>query len=507
MSSICQPPTGSPATVEWLDSKEVVAWPLYVDLDGTLVQSDTLHESVLMLLRQRPWMLWFMIAWLFGGRAYFKRRVAALAVPDPKRLPYTPAFLAWLTAQHAAGRPLVLATAADMATARVVADHLGLFEDVLATNQPLPSGGCSGNLSGEAKRRAIEAHVQQRGGRGYAYAGNSRDDLPVWAGAAEAVAVHAPDRVLADLRLTHPGVRVFGATRPGWRLWIKALRISQWSKNALLFVPLLAAQLWSLQAWGQVGLAVLAFGLFASATYLINDLLDLPNDRRHPHKRHRPLAAGQLKVPSAVLAIALILPVAYLLASLVSLRFLGIVTLYTVATLAYSLVLKRVALLDVLVLSGLFTLRILAGAVAGGVAVSTGMLSIAFFLFLGLALLKRCAELEQVLHDPAREHVHGRPYHQAHLPGLRAIGMASSIATVVMAALYVSSHGGRGVYASPEWLWGTVPLLLWWLMRLWIKAGRRELRGDGPLEFALQDGFSWGVLLALVGLGLLASWG
>jgi len=401
----------------------------------------------------------------------------------------------------------VLATAADIRIAQAVADHLGLFCAVLATNQTPQDRDHRVNLSREGKRQAIEAHARQQGWAAYDYAGNSRDDEPVWAGARAAVAVNAPAAVIQRLRRAHPDALQFDAARPSARDWTKALRLSQWAKNALLFVPLLAAHLTSLDAWLAVCLGFVAFGLCASATYLVNDLLDLPNDRRHPHKRHRPLAAGRMPVSSAVLAAVVLLPLAFGLASWVSPGFLGMLVIYTLVTLAYSLYLKRIALLDVLVLSGLFTLRILAGAVAGGVAVSTGMLAIAFFLFLGLALLKRCAELEQVLHDPAREHVHGRPYHQAHLPGLRAMGMASSVATVVMAALYVSSHGGRGVYASPEWLWGTVPLLLWWLMRLWIKAGRRELRGDGPLEFALQDGFSWGVLLALVGLGLLASWG
>ena len=481
--------------------------PLYVDLDGTLVQTDTLHESILLLLRQQPWMLWWLLVWVWGGKAFFKRRLAERVSPDPAHWPYHPEFLPWLTAQHSQGRPLVLATAADIRIAQAVADHLGLFCAVLATNQTPQDRDHRVNLSREGKRQAIEAHARQQGWSAYDYAGNSRDDEPVWAGARAAVAVNAPAAVIQRLRRAHPDALQFDAARPSACDWTKALRLSQWAKNALLFVPLLAAHLTSLDAWLAVCLGFVAFGLCASATYLVNDLLDLPNDRRHPHKRHRPLAAGRMPVSSAVLAAVVLLPLAFGLASWVSPGFLGMLVIYTLVTLAYSLYLKRIALLDVLVLSGLFTLRILAGAVAAGVTVSNWLLAISLFLFFGLALVKRCAELEEVLIDAESDQARGRGYHQNDLPALRAMGIASGFSTVLVLALYIDSHNGRDLYPQPEWLWGMVPLLLWWLMRLWLKTGRRQLHGEDPLQFALHDRFSWGVLLAFMVLGMLASWG
>jgi 4-hydroxybenzoate polyprenyltransferase len=480
--------------------------PVFVDLDGTLVHGDTLHESILILIRRQPWRLLAMLCWLFGGKAYFKRRVAALVVPDPRGLLYTPDFLLWLRQQHRRGRPLVLATAADLRVAQAVADHLGLFTGVLATQGPAAPGGPSVNLSADRKRAAIEAYAAERGWTQWAYAGNSRDDLPVWSGASAAVAVNAPRRVRLRLQQRHPQALVLGGSPPSLRDWLRAIRLTQWAKNALLFVPLLAAHWWGLAAWWQVAVGFVAMGLCASATYLVNDLLDLPNDRQHPHKRHRPLAAGRLSVASAVAAVGVLMPLAALLAAWVSLAFLGMLGLYVAITLAYSLHLKRVALLDVLVLSGLFTLRILAGAVAAGVAVSNWLLAIALFLFLGLALVKRCAELEEVLLDTDSEQARGRGYHQDDLPTLRAMGVASAFCTAVVLALYIDSHNGRELYPHPEWLWGAVPLLLWWLMRLWIKTSRRELHGEDPLHFALHDRFSWGILLAWAGLGALASW-
>ena len=477
--------------------------PLYVDLDGTLVHSDTLHESVLLLLRQSPWFLFRLLWWVLGGKAAFKRLVADHAVPDPAQLPYTQALLDWLTAERALGRTLVLATAADARIAEAVARHLGLFDAVLASN----AGTEDLNLSRRHKREAIERHAHQSGAGRYAYAGNSADDLAVWEGAAEAVAVNAPPGVLRRLQARHSQVQVFPSRPASLRHWLKAIRLSQWAKNALLFVPLLAAHRWDGPTWGQVALAFVAFGLCASATYLINDLLDLPNDRRHAHKRHRPLAAGRIGIAPAVAVLGLMFPLSYALAWGVSPGFLAVLAGYTAVTLAYSFRWKRVALLDVLVLSGLYTLRLVAGALAAEVELSNWLLAISLFLFLGLALVKRCAELEEVLLDTAVDRARGRGYHQNDLPALRTMGVASGFLTVMVLALYIDSQNGRELYAEPAWLWGAVPLLLWWIMRIWLKTGRRELHGEDPLQFALHDRFSWAVLAGLAGLGALASWG
>lgn len=477
--------------------------PLYVDLDGTLVRGDTLHESLLLLLRAGPGFLLRLLGWLFGGKAAFKRQVAAHVCPDPAHLPYTAAFLDWLRGQRRAGRTLVLATAADVRVAQVVADHTGLFDAVLASN----ADGSGLNLSRGHKRAAIEHHARTLGDGRYAYAGNSADDLPVWDGAAEAVAVNAPAPVLRALQQRHPQAQVFSAEPPGLRAWLKAIRLTQWAKNALLFLPLLAAHQWQGHAWVTVALAFVAFGLCASATYLVNDLLDLPNDRRHAHKRHRPLAAGRIGVAPAVAVLAVLFPASWLLAGLVSLPFLGMVLLYTGVTLAYSFHLKRQAVLDVLVLSALYTLRLGAGAVAAGVMLSNWLLALSLFLFLGLALVKRCAELEEIRLDSAVERARGRGYHQDDLPALRAMGVASGFLTVMVLALYIDSQNGHELYAEPEWLWGVAPLLLWWLMRMWLKTGRRELQGEDPLQFALHDRFSWAVLAGMAVLGALASWG
>jgi len=475
------------------------ALPLYVDLDGTLVRTDTLHESVMLLLRRHPLNLLRLFAWLLLGKAGFKQRLADAVRPEPAQLPYDERVLGFLRSEHARGRTLVLASAADARIVRAVADHLGLFADVLGTE----AGGA--NLSRANKREAIAAHARERGHERWAYAGNSHDDLPVWQGASEAVAANASASVLAGLHRTHPQARVFEREALTLGTVLRAIRLKQWAKNALLFVPLLAAHSLDPQAWVTTAWAFVAFGLCASATYLLNDLLDLPNDRVHRTKRHRPLAAGRMGIAFAVALGALMVAAAFALALWVSLPFAVVLLVYTVLTLAYSLSLKRFALIDVLLLSGLYTLRLVAGAAAADVTLSNWLLALSLFLFLSLALVKRCAELEELqLSDATR--TPGRGYHQEDLPALRAMGVSCGFMAVLVLSLYIDSQNGRELYREPEWLWAVVPLLLLWLMRIWLKVSRRELHGEDPVEFALRDRPSWLALVAVVALAALATW-
>ena len=476
--------------------------PLYVDLDGTLTPTDTLYESALLLVRRHPLNLLRLLAWLGRGKAGFKQKLADAVRPDPTSLPYHAPFLQYLIQEREQGRTLVLASAADARIVHEVSEHLGLFDDTLGTR----AQGGGPNLSRAHKREAIDAHARAHGHERWAYAGNSRDDLAVWAGAAEAVAVNAPPAVLTALQRQHPAAQVFEQTPPSLKTVLRAIRLKQWSKNALLFVPLLAAHVLDPAAWGTVLLAFVAFGLCASATYLVNDLLDLPSDRAHRLKRHRPLAAGSISIPHAVLLGLLMITLAFVLAWKVSAGFAAMLVLYTVTTLAYSLQLKRLPLIDVLVLAALYTLRIGAGAVAAQVELSNWLLAISMFMFLSLALVKRCAELEELAAED-RPPAPGRGYQVRDLVSLRAMGMASGFLAVMVLALYIDSQKGREHYHQPEWLWAAAPLALLWVMRIWLKTGRRELHGEDPLQFALRDGFTWLVVLLVGGIGLVAKLG
>lgn len=465
-----------------------------MDLDGTLFPGDTLHESILLLLRRNPLNLLRLIAWLLQGRLVFKRRLADAVSFDASSLPYRADFLAFLRAEWARGRPLVLATAADARIAAAVADHLGVFGAHL--------GSEAINLKGARKLEAIERHS----GGPFAYAGNAAVDLAVWQRAAEAVVVNASAAVTRRLQALHPNARVFAREPLGLRTLLKAIRVSQWSKNVLLFVPLLAAHVSAAAPWIATLQAFFAFGLCASATYLVNDLLDLPNDRRHASKRHRPLAAGRLGLATAVGWAGALALAGFALAVLVSPPFALMLVGYVVLTLAYSLRIKSLVLLDVLLLASLYTWRLMAGAVVAEVALSNWLLAFSMFLFLSLALVKRCAELEEMA-DTERTHTPGRGYQLVDLATLRGMGMASGFLAVMVLTLYIDSQNGKALYPAAEWLWGLAPLLLAWVMRIWLKVTRRELRGEDPVAFALKDLYSWLTVGAMVSFAVLAARG
>ncbi|NIM39939.1 MAG: UbiA family prenyltransferase [Hydrogenophaga sp.] len=474
--------------------------PLYVDLDGSLTPSDTLHESVVLFARRHPMNLLRMVVWLPRGKAGFKRALADAVLPEPEQLPWRTDFIDFLRHEHARGRTLVLATAADVRIARRVADHLGVFSDVLATGDGGP------NLSRANKREAIAAHARLLGHERWAYAGNSADDLHVWAGSAQAVAVNTPAGVLRRLQSTHAPAQVFEHRPLTLKTVLRAIRLKQWSKNGLLFVPLLAAHATSPALWFTLFMAFVAFGLCASATYLVNDLLDLPNDRAHRLKRFRPLAAGTMGIASAVAIGAVMILAAFALALWVGGAFTAALLVYTALTLGYSLRWKRIPLIDVLLLATLYTLRIGAGALAAHVDLSNWLLAISIFLFLSLALVKRCAELEEAVeahHAPAP----GRGYHPRDLATLRTMGMTSGFMSVLVLTLYIDSPNSRALYGQPDWLWAAAPVLLLWVMRIWFKTGRRELYGEDPLAFALKDPFSWATLLIMGGIGVAATIG
>ncbi|MEN9384148.1 MAG: hypothetical protein RL323_1291 [Pseudomonadota bacterium] len=484
-----------------------LARPLYVDLDGTLCVTDTLHESLVLMVRTQPWLLLLAFFWLFKGKAYFKREVAKRCMPEAGTLPYHPEFMAWLQAQQTGGRPLILATAADEAIAQSVFRHVGLFDALIASNTGEQAGE---NRVGALKLQALQAHVQARYGTpDFAYAGNSTSDLAVWACAQEAIAVNTPAQVLRQLQNTHPNALVFEGPATGWRTWRKALRLQQWAKNILLFIPAVAAHQWAPHVWSALGLAFLAFGLCASATYLLNDLFDIPNDRKHKTKRHRPLASGSLSVAAAVPMLGTLLLVAFALAASYSWALMAVLACYTATTVAYSFKFKRTAVLDVLLLASLYTMRLIAGAVTANVQPSNWLLAISMFLFLSLALVKRCSELEEVIHLDDTETARGRGYHQDDLPSLRSMGIGSGFLAVLVLALYIDSQNGQAQYPQVGWLWGVAPIMLWWVMRIWLKTGRRELQGEDPLQFALHDRFSWWTLAAMAVLAFMATrrWG
>ena len=464
--------------------------PLCVDLDGTVIRGDLLYESAFALMRTDLLAALHIPLWLTAGKAAMKRKIAARVELDATCLPYRDDLLLFLRAERAKGRRIVLVTASDATFASRIADHLGCFDEVIASDGET-------NLRSHAKATAL---VERFGERGFDYAGNSRDDLAVWSRAHtsfvagdEAAARRFAQRERATRFEDHPA-------HSRLRLWSRTLRLHQWLKNALLFVSLvLAGQVTNIAAWMDAVLGFLAFGLCASSVYILNDLLDLESDRRHSRKRERPLAAGLVSVPAALGAGFACLAAAATIALFLPPLFASVLALYYATTLAYSFALKRKMLVDVFTLAGLFTIRVIAGAAAIGAGISTWLLAFSMFFFLSLALVKRFVELAN---EPvaANGKVAGRGYMPGDIETLSQAGLASGFAAAVVLALFIDTPAMSEAYNNPEMVWLLCPIVLYIVVRIWMLA-RRDQMHDDPVVFLMKDWRS--ILLIAIGAAVL----
>lgn len=449
--------------------------PLAVDLDGTLLKTDLFLESTIALLKKNPAFLFMLVAWLIRGKACAKREVAKRVSLDIAALPYRTDLLQYLRQQHADGRLLILATAADERIAREVADYLALFDLVVA------SDGVT-NLTGERKRARL---VQEFGKNGYDYAGNSSADLPVWSSARKTLLISR-----LPLLKAIPGnveLEAISENRRDHRVdYLKVLRPQQWVKNVLVFVPLFGAhRVYETSLLARGVLAFLAFSLCASAGYIVNDLLDLRADRSHPRKRLRAFAAGDLPLLYGVGIAPVLLAIALAIASRLSPLLLWSLVTYFATAVAYSLAIKQLVVLDVIVLASLYTLRIMAGSAATEIWPSHWLLAFSTFLFFSLALVKRYDELV-VMRAINAERATARGYKIDDAELLAAMGVASGYMAVLVLALYINSDAAQLLYRRSQLMWLLCPLLLYWVSYLWLTAHRGKMQDD-PLVFATGD--------------------
>ncbi|HWG20045.1 MAG TPA: UbiA family prenyltransferase [Terracidiphilus sp.] len=459
--------------------------PLCVDLDGTLVKSDTLHDSLLVLLRTHPAKALALPAKVLRGKAAFKSFVTDSVSLDVAHLPYNRTLLHYLQNEYTRGRTIYLATGADARLAQRVADHLGIFAGVVGSDGET-------NLTGSNKLDRLRSHFPSSA---FDYIGNDSPDLPLLAHSAEPMIANPSLRLRMGLRAR--GIlpaRTFNERENPLKSFLSSIRVHQWAKNALIFLPLLLAHDLHVSRALSALLAFCCFSLAASATYILNDLVDIEADRRHLSKRLRPFASGDL---SAMQGLAI--SAAFLAMAIFGMRFLPVpfslwLLVYLSTTILYTGYLKRIPLVDVLILSGLYTLRLLAGGAATHTPISQWLAGFSVFLFLSLGIVKRFAELEN-LRASSSPPGNDRGYVVRDLEQLRSFGTASAYAAVVIFAIYITGHDVIALYRFPGRLWLVVPLMILWLNRVWLLASRGELDED-PVVFAITDPMS-----LLIGIG------
>lgn len=467
--------------------------PIYCDVDGTLIRSDLLIESAFASIKKKPWIVLTFPFWLMRGKSYLKARLAEDYDMEPSLLPYNDALVAYLSGESGRGRDVYLASASEERLISAIADYLGFVRGTIASNK-------TRNLKGQSK---AEEMVRHSGERDFVYIGDSKADLKVWEKAKEGIVVNASSSVERAARSVTTVVQTFPKAKTKWSPYVKAARVHQWLKNMLVFVPLVLSGSWNVPASVIAVVSLfIAFGLLASGTYMLNDLLDLSSDRRHPSKRFRPIASGQVPISHAVVGAILLLVSGLGLASLISWWGLLILCVYLVTTLSYSLYLKTVIVLDVLTLAGLYTLRIIAGAIIINILPSVWLLAFSGFFFLSLALVKRCVELDRIS-QLGQLSTRGRDYRVSDLNQLSIMGIVSGYIAILVVALYIDSAPATALYGSPMLLWFICPLLVYWISRIWIKVARCEMHDD-PLVYSAKDRTSWAVCASLAVVWLLA---
>lgn len=472
---------------------------LFVDLDGTLIRTDLLHEAVLALFKRSPGRLFSELLKLSDGRAAFKKAISQAVTPEISQLPFRGEVLEFITESRSLGRTVILATAADSVWAQCVADELGVFDGILASDG-------TRNLKGRAKLEAIQTYCRQHGYADFDYLGDSTADLPIWREAHSAYLVAPSRRLLNKVHeFAEPAAIIDARTSAKWSV-LAALRPQQWIKNVLVFVPLVTSHnVLQFPLALAAALAFVCFCLCASAVYVLNDLADIAADRRHPVKRNRPFASGVLPVSWGLPLAGGLLALAFAMSALtLPAGFSAALAVYFAVTCVYSLIAKRIAMLDVLMLAGLYTIRVLAGGTATGIVVSEWLMAFSMFLFVSLAFAKRYAELERLLR--ANEvAASGRGYRVGDMGLIESLGPASGYIAVLVLALYVNGEQMQALYRNPWPLWLVCPVLMYWIGRVWIFAKRGELSED-PVVFALRDRISLCLVPIVIVLLIAASY-
>ncbi len=467
--------------------------PVCVDLDGTLVKTDTLIEALASLLRENLLYIFLIPIWLFKGLLYFKQKVSIKSSLNANLLPYNQQVINLINDYKSKGHQIILITASHQLIANKICNFLKLFDDCIGSDESI-------NLKKENKRNYLESRF---GKKNYIYIGDSINDLPVWQSASIAVIVSNNRSLYEKVKKINSDVILIKDKSNIIKLALKQFRIHQWTKNILLFLPILMAhQILDYNKFLLLLIGFFAFSFAASAIYAINDLFDINNDRLHPVKKNRPLAAGDFPVLSVLTIAPILILVSIIISYLfLPLKFLFLLILYIIITISYSLYFKKIIILDILILASLYTIRIISGGVIAEVYLSPWLLTFSMFIFLSLAIVKRYTELKNL---KLNNHIEskGRGYLTKDIDLMRSLGTASAYISIMVFALYINSKDVIALYTHPSLLWAVALLLLFWITRIWFLAERGEIKED-PLVFTVKDRISYivGLLIVLIVVG------
>lgn len=468
---------------------------IFVDLDGTLTKTDLLYESALKLLKSNPLNGFLLFIWLLQGKSTLKRKISARVDIDVTKLPYQEPLIDYLKEKKKAGHILILATASHMKYAKAVADHIGIFDDVIATNE-------ANNLKGSEKLTAMKKYANNAL---FSYAGDNIADKPIWREAASNILVNAPETMIKEAEDNNKADKIINTRmRSQFKAFAYAMRPHQWAKNVLIFVPLMSPLATVSMDMVLISLlAFISFSLCASGVYFLNDLLDLEADRQHKSKHRRPLASTDLSIPWGVVG-ALALPITAFAISILFMPtiFVAVLAFYYLLTNGYSFFIKAISTADVMTLAILYTLRVIAGGAATGIALSSWLMAFSVFIFVSLAYLKRYIEISDLKDEDDK--AQGRGYTYADRETMFSLGTSTITAAVVILALYVNSEEVVRELNTPEFLWGLCLLVLYWGNRIWVGARRGKITDD-PVVFAIKDKVSRLIGLAFIGLVLAAT--
>ena len=463
--------------------------PLCVDLDGTLIATDILYESALLLIKKNFLFIFLLPIWLMKGRLHLKHKLFEYVCPNPEFLPYRQEVIKYIEEEKFKGRKIILVTATLQQIAEKIAEYMFIFDDIIGSDNEV-------NLVGKAKKERL---ISIYGEGNFDYIGDSSKDIYIWQSSRNAIVVN-PSKEIKNSINNIEKTFVYEVSIP--KLIVKEIRVYQWIKNLLIFFPILLAHSTIIGDYIKLIYAFFAFSFIASAVYVLNDLMDLESDRAHPRKRNRPFASGKLPILFSFILIPGLFFGSLLISFLaLPIEFIIVLFIYFTITTAYSFLLKKIYVMDIITLAVLYTIRLVAGAVTAEIPISPWFLSFSVFIFFSLAVLKRYTEL-LTLKELNKKQTSGRDYFVDDIQLLNSLGTSSGLISVLIFALYLNSPEVTQLYNNPIILYSIIPFLMYWVTRIWFKAHRGQMHDD-PIVFTGKDPASYIIffIIALIIVG------